>query len=516
MAMKAAYFARADLHIHSYGEEGSYDVADPEMTPEAIVDRAVSAGLEVLSITDHNEIGNVRRAQKAAEGKPVFVVPGVELSTPAGHLLVYAPSFEALRRIIGQLTFDSDRRACRSSAVDVLRHVEANSGLAIMAHIDLDSGLEAMVPNYGDQKRSIICSRTLVAVEISSLDALDWYSPADPVEGRRQILEERLRTLGSPFASDLAKVRNSDAHSLSALGRNADNETRLTRLKISARNWESVRVAFSDPEARVRMEDTIPERIPRIESLTLSGGFLDNTDFQFATNLTSIIGGRGSGKSTAFQALRAALGHRPNPHDLQASDAWPNHIRASYRDSNDQIHEIECDGQSLVRTINGLADAPVIRVDCLSQGEMASTIERYGDDPGALLGFLDSLIDLRDLKERRAKLREELVENGNRIEELLGKTASLPDVASRLKFKEGLLKQARESGSEDLVSAQTELARSIQIRQSLEPLYNATKLDLLNQLDDSSLDRLEDVAGTVEKGGRKRGGEPCAQDRIGC
>ena len=46
MAMKAAYFARADLHIHSYGEEGSYDVADPEMTPEAIVDRAVGAELE--------------------------------------------------------------------------------------------------------------------------------------------------------------------------------------------------------------------------------------------------------------------------------------------------------------------------------------------------------------------------------------------------------------------------------------------------------------------------------------
>ena len=54
---------------------------------------------------------------------------------------------------------------------------------------------------------------------------------------------------------------------------------------------------------------------------------------------------------------------------------------------------------------------------------------------GALPDFVDSLIDLRDfpLKERRAKLHdEELVENGNRIEELLGKTASLPDVASEV------------------------------------------------------------------------------------
>ena len=34
-----AGFVRADLHIHSYGiNNGSFDVADQEMTPEKIVD----------------------------------------------------------------------------------------------------------------------------------------------------------------------------------------------------------------------------------------------------------------------------------------------------------------------------------------------------------------------------------------------------------------------------------------------------------------------------------------------
>jgi len=36
-----AKFLRADLHIHSYGEFGSFDVADTTMTPMAIVDTAI-------------------------------------------------------------------------------------------------------------------------------------------------------------------------------------------------------------------------------------------------------------------------------------------------------------------------------------------------------------------------------------------------------------------------------------------------------------------------------------------
>lgn len=53
-----AKFRRADLHIHSFGEGGSYDVVDAGMTPEAIVDTAVAENLQVIGITDHNVIGN--------------------------------------------------------------------------------------------------------------------------------------------------------------------------------------------------------------------------------------------------------------------------------------------------------------------------------------------------------------------------------------------------------------------------------------------------------------------------
>ena len=54
-----AHFYKADLHIYSYGVgTGSYDVTDLTNTPQNIVDTAISKGLKVISITDHNEILN--------------------------------------------------------------------------------------------------------------------------------------------------------------------------------------------------------------------------------------------------------------------------------------------------------------------------------------------------------------------------------------------------------------------------------------------------------------------------
>ena len=59
-----AQFYRADLHIHSYG--GSHDVHDVGMTAQEIVDTAVAEKLNLIALTDHNEITNVEAAVTAA------------------------------------------------------------------------------------------------------------------------------------------------------------------------------------------------------------------------------------------------------------------------------------------------------------------------------------------------------------------------------------------------------------------------------------------------------------------
>lgn len=73
---KGALFYKADLHIHSYGVgTGSFDVNDTTNTPQAIVDLAITKGLKLISITDHNQWLNSLVAIQYAVGKEILVVP---------------------------------------------------------------------------------------------------------------------------------------------------------------------------------------------------------------------------------------------------------------------------------------------------------------------------------------------------------------------------------------------------------------------------------------------------------
>ena len=118
-----ASFYKADLHIHSYGEEGSFDVTDTTMTPENIVDTAIEKGLSIISITDHNEDRNVKRALKHAEGKNILVIPGMEVSTLQGHLLLYFEKYDELKNFRGKLSVAEDRQTCTQGIIDCLTYI---------------------------------------------------------------------------------------------------------------------------------------------------------------------------------------------------------------------------------------------------------------------------------------------------------------------------------------------------------------------------------------------------------
>ena len=115
-----AHFVKADLHIHSYGNGGSYDVTDSQMNPQNIVDTAIEKGLSVISITDHNASLNSCAAVQYAEGKNILVIPGVELSTPQGHLLLYFDTCDHLNSFMGHVTISADKVTCLTSIVECL------------------------------------------------------------------------------------------------------------------------------------------------------------------------------------------------------------------------------------------------------------------------------------------------------------------------------------------------------------------------------------------------------------
>ena len=63
----------ADLHCHSV-------VSDGTLTPEAIAERAHTHGVELWSLTDHDEIGGQARAAAAAKSHGMRYLTGVEIS----------------------------------------------------------------------------------------------------------------------------------------------------------------------------------------------------------------------------------------------------------------------------------------------------------------------------------------------------------------------------------------------------------------------------------------------------
>ena len=84
----------ADLHCHSV-------ISDGTMTPEALAERAKANGVELWALTDHDEIGGLKRAASAARAQGLNYLTGAEISvTFAGETV----------HIVG-LGFDADNAA---------------------------------------------------------------------------------------------------------------------------------------------------------------------------------------------------------------------------------------------------------------------------------------------------------------------------------------------------------------------------------------------------------------------
>lgn len=74
---------KADLHLHS---SASYDA---EGSVDEILAHAEEVGLDVVAVTDHDQIHASLEAVGRADDYDVVAVPGVEVSTADGHLLAW-------------------------------------------------------------------------------------------------------------------------------------------------------------------------------------------------------------------------------------------------------------------------------------------------------------------------------------------------------------------------------------------------------------------------------------------
>ena len=462
-----ALFYKADLHIHSFGPTGSFDVADTSNTPQNIVDTAISKGLKVISITDHNEIINSLTAIDYANGKDILVIPGVEVSTTQGHLLLYFETFEKLRQFYGNLTFNEEKSICHQSITECLNYAERYQGIGILAHINLDSGFEKTIGRFGPHMEQIFKCENLMGLEITRKSESELYTDKDTNPDHLHLLEIWRSVSTNKLHRDFAKLMSSDSHELARLGKNADGNNRLTRIKMQELSFRSFKIAMMSSESRIRLEDQIPAQRPIIKHVKIEGELLDGVDIDLSPNLTCIIGSRGAGKSTLLESIRETAGNKTLS-KLCDSEVWPQTITLEYIDEAEQSITLQRDKNSYVinRTdsVNGITAIPI---ESYGQGDTANTIQHSDENPQVLIDFLDRFLNLDSYKRKDEEIIVQLRENQSEMRKLRINLASLKDAQKALENEKRKLENLQKTKAADIVRFHNALLQERNFRTEL-------------------------------------------------
>jgi predicted metal-dependent phosphoesterase TrpH len=117
---------RADLHIHTTYSD------DSTVTPKTLVEKLVAHDfIKVAAVTDHDTVNGLRTTQQLASAYPdILIIPGVEISTVEGDLLVLGTEETPPKpwTVEGVLDFARDR-----NCVSVVAHPYREYGMGDLA-----------------------------------------------------------------------------------------------------------------------------------------------------------------------------------------------------------------------------------------------------------------------------------------------------------------------------------------------------------------------------------------------
>jgi DNA repair ATPase RecN len=451
------------------------------MTPEAVVETSLREQLGLIAIADHNEISSVELAIKASANRPITVIPAVEISTPQGHLLCYFETLESLRKFYGQLSIaDSGKNTsrCQQSMLDCLNIAEGFGGFCMLAHVDGPGGYEVVVPGASPHKADVISHPALLGIELKSAASVVSYSTTDTDSGRASLGEQRIARLQLGQKQYLARVLNSDAHALSALGRNAMQARRVTRYKLDQPTFAALRIALQDADARVRIEDLIPAAVPQVVGMHLDGGFLSGQSIRFSSNLNCIIGGRGTGKSTTFEGVRCLLDDGEERNQVVDSEVWPDELHLLWQDKAGQQHFLLRMKDGDIEHVDQPGVGPnSFDIDCFGQGEAAKISTQAQSNPLALLHYLDRFIDVAPALAEEMALRDKLLQLQSEIEASEQKVALIPQHERLLATTKQQLQALKKPEVAELISLQRQLATEREVRTQISSLVAQAKED---------------------------------------
>jgi predicted metal-dependent phosphoesterase TrpH len=176
----------ADLHMHTiYSYDGTASVP-------AVLARAKQIGLDVIAITDHDEIKGALKAFDLAPEFGIEVIPGIEITTAEGDLLAL---FVTEKIEPGRPLIETILKVGEAGGICIAPHPMARG----MGMKSLSAASIAQALCHPDT------SRVLIGIETYNATALDRES------------NQHAQALVAEYPG-MAQVGNSDAHTLQMIG----------------------------------------------------------------------------------------------------------------------------------------------------------------------------------------------------------------------------------------------------------------------------------------------------------
>lgn len=301
---------RSDFHLHTKADKQFVYKGEENSFLNDYVAKLKQEGINVGVITNHNKFNKDEfiNLRKKARKEEIFLLPGVELSVNDGangiHTLVVfsdewiANGNDYINPFITTMfpgkspsEYENEDGRSDKNILQVVEELEKTNRdyFLIFAHVEQRSGLweEMKGGKLGDftQKRySLIRSKSLAFQKVRTRDD-----------------REKVKVILNGWYP--AEVEGSDCKSIEEIG-SKDGETWL---KIGEYTFEAVKYALVDCQNRVH--SSTPERFKHshIKSISFEGGTLSGQIVHFSPELNTLIGIRGSGKSSILEAVRYVL-----------------------------------------------------------------------------------------------------------------------------------------------------------------------------------------------------------------
>jgi ABC-type lipoprotein export system ATPase subunit len=313
---------------------------DKTVTAEQWIEQAINAGLDCVAITDHNTGAGIDAIKEAAKSTNLIVFPSVEITcdTSKIHLLVLFDVDKSSRDVedfliscgINRKDFGEQNAYTKENIFKIVDLAKDKGGLVIPAHIDefngLDIGFDILkefyslsdvnavhivhkefLDNKTNDKELELYLTKYYGKAIDNSTIKRWRKPVTlALENKKAILT----------FSDNPHGENDSEHGLWGIG------CRFTWIKMEEKpTLESLRQAFLLPDFRVRNcfdYQYIPYKQPElwIKSITINNTLITDKDnpltVEFSPQLNTIVGGRGSGKSSILRFIRGVFARVQN------------------------------------------------------------------------------------------------------------------------------------------------------------------------------------------------------------